>query len=62
MKEQELSQDEYDVAVFAQSTQEELKATITYKDFIENDIRFVIKEYGNGYSIYRPRRDIISIE
>ena len=68
MKEQELSQEEqeeqdkYDVAVFAQSTEEELKATVTYKDFIENDIRFIIKKLKKGYSIYRPSGDIRFIE
>lgn len=53
---------EYDVPVFAPSSEAELKATVTYKDFIENGTRFVIKEYRGAYSIFRPREDIRSIK
>ena len=51
---------DYDVPVFAPSSKEELEATVTYKDFIKNGTRFVIKEYRGAYSIFRPRKDIRS--
>lgn len=46
----------YDVPVFSPSSEAELKATVTYKDFIKNGIRFVIKKYRGAYSIFRPEK------
>ena len=54
----ETTEGKYDVPVFAPSTEAELKATVTYKDFVKNDIRFVIKKYRRAFSIFRPREDI----
>ncbi len=51
----------YDVPVFAPSTEAELKATVTYRDFMENNTRFVIKRYRGAYSIFRTREDIRGI-
>jgi len=52
----------YDVPIFAPSSEAELKATITYKDFIAMGTRFVIKKYRRAYSIFRPREDIIELK
>jgi len=47
-----------DVPVFAPSSKAELKVTVTYKEFIDKNIRFRIKKYRGAYSIFRPREDI----
>ena len=50
----------YDYPVFEPMTEEELKDTITYKDFLKDGIDFVIKEYRKGFSIWRKSRDFKS--
>lgn len=43
----------YDYPVFEPTSKEELKDTVTYKDFLKDGIDFVIKEYRKQFSIWR---------
>ena len=53
-----MKEERYNYPVFSQSTIEELKDMVTYKDFIAKGIRFKIKKHGDGFSIFRPLEDI----
>jgi len=51
-------QAEYNCPVFSQSSEKELKESVTYQEFIKQDVDFIIAPYKSNFSILRKESDI----